>query len=72
MIQALAFGGYEYVIIFLGELLGTTDDSENGFFVAVELDNRDTLKKHHIFNYVLNPKTMTQRFSLNIYKRYVT
>ena len=43
MIQALLYGGYEYVI-FLEELLATADDKESGYFVDVDSAYTDTIK----------------------------
>ena len=49
MNQLLPFGGYDYLILSLGQLPATSDDSENGFFVEVDLESRDNLNEEHVF-----------------------
>ena len=41
--QALLYGGYEYVITSLDEMLATLDDSRIGYFIYVDLESTDTL-----------------------------
>ena len=45
MTQALPIVGYEFVEVSLEILLATEDDSENGYFVDVDLEYSDPLKK---------------------------
>ena len=44
MIQALPYGGYEYVIVPLDLIFATETDSEIGYFVDVDLEHRLALK----------------------------
>ena len=45
MNETLLYGGFQYVMKASGEILTTTDDSEMGYFVDVDLELRDTLEK---------------------------
>ena len=63
MIRALHFGGYDYVIIFLNEILATAAGSEAFYFVDIDLEIKGTVKKQVVFHYILNLKMLTKSFS---------
>ena len=51
MIQGLSYGGYDNVIITLDEIFATTDDSEFGYFVDVDLKYTESTRNKT--NYIL-------------------
>ena len=66
MIQALPYGGYDYVIS-LDEIFTTANDSEIGYFVDEDLEYTDAIRKRH---FPLRPESKSwQRFSLTLWKK---
>ena len=67
MVQVLPYGGFEYVLIHLDEILGTADDIASVYFVDVDVEYTDTIETE-AGCFPLGPefKELTQGFSLTL------
>ena len=63
------YGGYEYVIISLDEILATAAGSETCYFVGVDLEHTGTSKKQDSFHYALNLRKLTKSFFKDLMKK---